>query len=133
MIEYTKPANPAIIEDRETYLDKYKLKKKTTIIIKNIKGSCPKRIPADVATAFPPLKPANIGYIWPITATTPKISGLTFTWMSVKRLSNNGRQVANVPFKMSENVTTNPAFFPKTLNEFVPPRFPLPCSLISIL
>lgn len=117
-----KPDIPATIDDKETYLERYKVRKNIRIVTKKSKGSCPKRIPAEVATAFPPLNPANSGYIWPITAKTPKING----FISRSKESITGKSVAIVPFKISEMVTAKPAFFPNVRKVFVPPRFPLP-------
>jgi len=54
---------------------KYKKIKKHTTSSKNNTGAYPKRIPPEVATALPPLNPANIGYICPITAAKPQTRG----------------------------------------------------------
>lgn len=52
---------PVIIEDKETYFEIYNVKRKDKTIIINNNGLTPKKIPPDVATAFPPLNFANIG------------------------------------------------------------------------
>ncbi len=44
-----------------------------------------------------------------------------------------GKLVAKVPFKISINKTTIPAFFPKTRNVLVVPVLPLPNWRISFL
>ena len=67
----TKPSAKlieAINEPRETYFEIT-----TTVIniiktIVNGKGNKPQNTPADVATPFPPLNPAKIVHIWPVTA-----------------------------------------------------------------
>ena len=69
--QYVKEATAAIMDDNETYFDMYKAMKKTTSKNKNKNGSYPSTTPADVATALPPLKLANIGNICPMAANTP--------------------------------------------------------------
>ena len=53
----------------------YKEIKKNRMAKTNNNGSYASTTPAEVATALPPLKFANIGNICPITATTPTING----------------------------------------------------------
>lgn len=54
---------PPIIEERDTYWVINRLIKNTTTTTANINGTNARTTPAEVATALPPLKPANIGYI----------------------------------------------------------------------
>src|SRR5690625_819945 len=70
---------PVIIEDKDTYLEKYKEIKKVSTITVNKMGLTPKIIPPDVATAFPPLNLAKIGYVCPRTAKIPIMSRDTST------------------------------------------------------
>src|SRR5690625_2780216 len=63
MIEIITVIIPVIMEDNETYFEKYKdVMKLTTITINNI-GLIPKIMPPEVATAIPPLKRAKTGYV----------------------------------------------------------------------
>ena len=55
--------NPVIIEDSETYLEMYNVIKNDAIMMINNNGLTPKIMPPEVATAFPPLKFANNGYV----------------------------------------------------------------------
>ena len=53
----------------------YNVIKKNRMARTNKNGSYASTIPAEVATALPPLKLANIGNICPITAINPTING----------------------------------------------------------
>lgn len=86
------------------------------------------RTPAVVATAFPPLKCAKMGKVWPIIAKKPMTKGETV--LTPKRI---GRSVANSPFKKSRRNVIIPALGPIIRNVFVVPVLPLPCSLRFIL
>jgi hypothetical protein len=112
---------------RDTYLEVIKVNRNTTKPIKVPKGVKNKKTPVEVATAFPPLKPAKIGNTCPDMASKPQIIGLTVEpniW---------GSKQATVPFNKSAIATIAPAFFPKTLKVLVAPRFPLHYPRISVL
>lgn len=53
--------SPVTIDARETYFDIYKTSKNDPIKIPNSNGLDASTTPAEVATAFPPLKRAKIG------------------------------------------------------------------------
>src|SRR5699024_1619153 len=116
--------NTVSIDDKETYLIKYKNIINVPKAIKNMIGFTPKIIPAEVATALPPLKLANKGKVWPITANNPT-SNLE-TSISTYNATTRGTSVAIVPFKISAKVTIIPAYVHKTLNAIVAPKLPLP-------
>ncbi len=91
-------------------------------------------IPSNVATPFPPLNPAKMGYTWPRTAANPNTSlkkrrSSLSKYPFENRISEN--EVDIQPFKTSNIRTNDPAGFPKTLNVFVAPAFPDPWVLIS--
>src|SRR5699024_12637977 len=73
--ETIKDTNPVIIEERETYFDRYNVSINVTIITTNSNGLTPSMIPPDVATALPPLNLAKSGYVCPKTAKSPMTSG----------------------------------------------------------
>ena len=52
-----------IMLESDTYFEKYKEIKKTKNAQMNSNGAQASKIPPDVATALPPLKPANTGNI----------------------------------------------------------------------
>ena len=84
--------------------------------------------PALVATALPPLNPAKIGKVCPITAKRPKIRGeIPCTWKI------RGSRVAMVPLKKSITKVAIPAFLPKIRKVLVVPVLPEPCSRKFIL
>ena len=92
----------------------YKVMIKMAHAIMKNKGLYTSNTPTLVATALPPLKPAKIGNTCPKIADNPINSTLlTFTWKI------NGKQAVIVPFNMSINNTTIPAFFPRTLKVLV--------------
>lgn len=62
-----------IIEPSETYLVIATMITKITKEIKRSNGAIPNNIPADVLTPLPPLNPAKIVHICPITAKHPAI------------------------------------------------------------
>ena len=111
---------PANIELSDTYLVNIKVKTNTTKPTKTPKGVKYKKTPVAVATAFPPLNPANIEKMCPNMANKPHTIGLTV------ELSIIGSKQASVPFNISAIATINPAFKPKTLYALVAPRLPLP-------
>lgn len=61
----------------DTYLESIKVNRNTTKPTKVPKGVKNKKTPVEVATAFPPLKPAKIGNTCPNIASKPQIMGLT--------------------------------------------------------
>ena len=84
--------------------------------------------PALVATALPPLNPAKIGKVCPITAKRPKMRGeIPCTWKI------RGSRVAMVPLKKSITKVAVPAFLPKIRKVLVVPVLPEPCSLRLML
>ena len=58
--------NEEVIEANETYFVKTKTSRNTAKQHSAVCGLRPKNTPKDVATPFPPLKPAKIGKICPI-------------------------------------------------------------------
>ena len=113
------------MEDKDTYFEMYNVIKKNRIARTNKNGSYASTMPAEVATALPPLKLAKMGNICPITATNPMINGC------ISAPNNPGRSVANVPFRISISVTVIPGLIPKIRKVLVAPKFLLPCSRIS--
>lgn len=90
--------------------------------------------PNKVATPLPPLKPANKGKTWPISAETPKaICRFIKSREPGSNADKKESKTAALPFIISIISTGIPAFFPKTLNVLVAPALPLPNSLTSIL
>ena len=81
------------------------------------------RTPALVATALPPLKPAKIGKVWPMTARRPKTIGEIPVTPKIV-----GNKTAKVPLRKSTAKTTKPAFVPRIRKVLVVPVFPEPCS-----
>ena len=58
-------------EASETYRELSSTRAKTPSVIHIVIGVRAKSTPADVLTPFPPLKPAQTGYMCPMTAATP--------------------------------------------------------------
>ena len=52
---------PVIIDDKETYFERYNVATKVKTVTRNNNGFNPRIIPPDVATAFPPLNLAKTG------------------------------------------------------------------------
>ena len=109
---------------REIILPRQRMLAKTTIRQTKKAGEKPRTTPALVATALPPLKPAKIGKVWPITAKRPKTSGETPSICKKK-----GSRVAAVPLRKSIAKVAVPAVFPKIRKVLVVPVLPLPYSL----
>lgn len=61
IIEAMMATIPVIIEDKDTYFEKYNVIKKERTMITNNNGLTPKTIPPEVATALPPLNLAKTG------------------------------------------------------------------------
>ena len=108
---------------REIILPRQRVVTKTNIRQTKKAGEKPRTAPALVATALPPLNPAKIGKVWPITAKRPKISGEI---PSICRKS--GSNVASVPLKKSMAKVAVPAVLPKIRKVLVVPVLPLPYS-----
>src|SRR3954451_23392936 len=107
-----KIAIPANIELSDTNLEIIKVNKNTIKPTEVPKGVKNNKTPVDVATAFPPLKPAKTGNTCPNIANKPQIIGLTVEF------NIWGSRQATVPFNKSAIATIAPAFLPKTLKVF---------------
>ncbi len=103
-------------------------------------GSIPNNIPHAVAAPFPPLKPAKMGNIWPMTAETPQailkkdstsqFGGAKGPLNQTKATLLNQNELAK-PFIKSNTKTVIPKGTPSTRKVLVVPALPLPCSRTS--
>ena len=127
--------NEAIIEASETNLNIKKIMIKTKEEQIAAVGWIPIKIPSNVAIPLPPRNPVKTGNKCPITAAIPKVSWSSKIPSIEKGIKSKKaiKLTERKPFKTSKNKTGKPAFFPKTLNVFVAPAFPLPNSHTSIL
>jgi len=96
--------------------------------IQTVTGYKAMPIPSNVATPFPPWKPANKGKTWPRTTAAAKAIFRNTNW-SLPTWSETKKPAsitAIQPLKTSKIKTGNPAFQPSTLMVLVAPAFPLP-------